>query len=155
MRDLTGRLAIVTGASGGIGVFVAKALASKGMNIVLAARSESALENVAADIRRRVQQLPVHHGVAADEAIGVSGWTCADNAVDGVHDNKRLADDGKDLGGSRRQGRLVVFNVHQFALLLADPEREHAKDAERQAEQAGDDTDEHRIHGSSLCFRNA
>ena len=52
MRDLTGRLAIVTGASGGIGVFVAKALASKGMNIVLAARSESALENVAADIRR-------------------------------------------------------------------------------------------------------
>ncbi len=52
MRDLTGRLAVVTGASGGIGVYVAKALASKGMNLVLAARSESALQEVAADIRR-------------------------------------------------------------------------------------------------------
>lgn len=52
MRDLTGRTAIVTGASGGIGVFVARALASQGMDVVLAARSEKALQEVAEEIRR-------------------------------------------------------------------------------------------------------
>jgi short-subunit dehydrogenase len=60
MRNLAGRLAIVTGASGGIGVFVAKALAANSMNLVLAARSEKALEGVAQDIRRMgVQALAV------------------------------------------------------------------------------------------------
>ncbi len=52
MRDLAGRCAIVTGASGGIGLFVARALASQGMNLVLAARSETALKNVADGIRQ-------------------------------------------------------------------------------------------------------
>lgn len=52
MRDLSGRTAIVTGASGGIGVFVARALAAQGMDVVLAARSEEALGKVAEDIRQ-------------------------------------------------------------------------------------------------------
>jgi short-subunit dehydrogenase len=45
--------AIVTGASHGIGPFIVRALAKEGMNLVLAARSESELEQVAtaADIR--------------------------------------------------------------------------------------------------------
>src|SRR5260370_6243364 len=45
--------AIVTGASHGIGPFIARALAKEGMNLVLAARSEQELEQVAtaADIR--------------------------------------------------------------------------------------------------------
>lgn len=52
MRDFAGRTAIVTGASSGIGLFVARALASQGMAVVLAARSESALEEVAEEIRQ-------------------------------------------------------------------------------------------------------
>src|SRR2546427_11354143 len=45
--------AIVTGASHGIGLFIVRALAKEGMNLVLAARSEQELEQVAtaADIR--------------------------------------------------------------------------------------------------------
>ncbi len=47
------RTAIVTGASHGIGPFIVRALAKEGMNLVLAARSENELEQVAtaADIR--------------------------------------------------------------------------------------------------------
>ena len=51
MKDLKGRCAIVTGASAGLGVHVAKALAREGMNVVLAARSADALEAVAAECR--------------------------------------------------------------------------------------------------------
>src|SRR5688572_4599046 len=75
MRNLTGRTAVVTGASGGIGVFVAKALAAKGMNLVLAARSEQALEEVAKDIRRpgvRAIAVPCDVAVNADRERLVS-----------------------------------------------------------------------------------
>ena len=51
MKDLRGRNAIVTGASAGLGVRVARALAREGMNLVLAARSTEALEQVAAELR--------------------------------------------------------------------------------------------------------
>lgn len=46
MRNLHDRTAIVTGASGGIGLFIARELATAGMRVVLAARSQAALEAV-------------------------------------------------------------------------------------------------------------
>ena len=52
MKDLRGRNAIVTGASAGLGVHVARALAREGMNLVLVARSVEALEQVAAEMHR-------------------------------------------------------------------------------------------------------
>ncbi len=48
--DLTGRVAIVTGASGGLGVQMAKALASQGANIVVMARRQQQIDEVAAQI---------------------------------------------------------------------------------------------------------
>ncbi len=69
MRNLAGRCAIVTGASGGIGVFVARALAREGMDIALAARSEAALETVAEEIRgmgRRALAIPADVARPAD-----------------------------------------------------------------------------------------
>lgn len=48
--DLTGRTALVTGASSGLGVTFARALAAAGANVVLAARRTDRLEQVAADI---------------------------------------------------------------------------------------------------------
>ena len=50
MRNLKGRTAVVTGASKGIGVYIARALAAKGMNLVLAARSQTELEAVKAEV---------------------------------------------------------------------------------------------------------
>ena len=51
MFQLEGKTALVTGASRGIGREIAKTLASRGANVVLAARTESALEEVATQIR--------------------------------------------------------------------------------------------------------
>jgi NAD(P)-dependent dehydrogenase (short-subunit alcohol dehydrogenase family) len=48
--DLTGRTAIVTGASAGLGVTFAEALASNGANVVLAARRLERLQEVAATL---------------------------------------------------------------------------------------------------------
>jgi short-subunit dehydrogenase len=52
MKDIRGRTALVTGASRGIGLVVAKVLAREGMNIALAARSPEQLEELAAELRR-------------------------------------------------------------------------------------------------------
>lgn len=50
MFDLTGKTALVTGASGGIGSAVAKALAAHGATVALSGTRENALRAVAADI---------------------------------------------------------------------------------------------------------
>ena len=49
--DLKGRVAIVTGCSTGLGVQMAKALASAGCNIVALARRQNMIDEVAAEIR--------------------------------------------------------------------------------------------------------
>src|SRR5262245_52374100 len=48
--DLTGRVALVTGAGRGLGRAMAIALASVGANVVLASRTTSELESAAADV---------------------------------------------------------------------------------------------------------
>lgn len=50
MRDISGRVAVVTGASSGIGAAIARALAGAGVKTVLAARSIDKLEAVAREI---------------------------------------------------------------------------------------------------------
>jgi len=50
-RPLAGRVGVVTGASSGIGAATAKALASAGMTVVLGARREARLRQVADEIR--------------------------------------------------------------------------------------------------------
>lgn len=49
-RELTGKRAIVTGASGGIGRAVASALAKEGASVALASRNEAALNELAREI---------------------------------------------------------------------------------------------------------
>lgn len=48
--DLTGKVAIVTGASSGLGVEFAKALANQGANLALVARREEKLKEVRKEI---------------------------------------------------------------------------------------------------------
>ncbi|MFA6264096.1 MAG: SDR family oxidoreductase [Pseudolabrys sp.] len=56
---LTGKSAIVTGASRGLGAAIAESLAREGMRLFLIARDKTNLDQVAADISRR-------HGVGVD-----------------------------------------------------------------------------------------
>ena len=59
--DLTGQTAVVTGASTGLGLQMAKAFASQGANVVLLARRLNLLEENAAAIKQEfgVQALPL------------------------------------------------------------------------------------------------
>ncbi len=54
MFDLTGKTALVTGATGGIGGAIAKALHEQGAHVVLSGTRESALSELAAQFGERV-----------------------------------------------------------------------------------------------------
>ena len=54
MKELKGRVAVVTGASRGIGRHIALALGREGAKLVLVARSVDALHEVAEDLRARL-----------------------------------------------------------------------------------------------------
>jgi len=64
MFDLSGMTALVTGASGGIGSAIAKALAAQGAKVALSGTREDALKAVAADIGGDVVILPCNLGDA-------------------------------------------------------------------------------------------
>ena len=51
METLSGRAALITGASRGLGRFMARALAEEGMSLALAARSEAGLREAAEELR--------------------------------------------------------------------------------------------------------
>ena len=66
--DLTGKVAIVTGASRGIGAAIAAALAEAGASVVLASRKQESVEAVAAQIRAQggtATAITAHTGDAA------------------------------------------------------------------------------------------
>jgi short-subunit dehydrogenase len=68
MKDLRGATAVVTGASRGLGVHIAKALAAEGINVALAARSESELaaaRDVIAGLGVKTAAIPTDVSVAA------------------------------------------------------------------------------------------
>lgn len=62
--DLTGQTALITGCSTGLGVQMAKALASQGANIAAIARRQNLLDEVAADITKEFGVKAV--GIACD-----------------------------------------------------------------------------------------
>src|SRR5678816_2406664 len=85
MRTLTTRTAVLTGASRGLGPYMARALAAEGMNLVLAARTADALEEVATEIRARGRRaLPVACDVvsAGDRQKLVDAATAEFGAID-------------------------------------------------------------------------
>ena len=69
--DLSGRVAIVTGCSTGLGVQMARALASAGCNIVPIARRLEKLEEVAAMLREEfhVEALPLRCDITSTEMV--------------------------------------------------------------------------------------
>jgi len=70
MMTLEGRVALVTGASGGIGAGLAVMLAGEGARVVMAARRKAALEQVATDIRRSGgRALPIVTDLARDDSL--------------------------------------------------------------------------------------
>ncbi|WP_217995849.1 oxidoreductase [Kribbia dieselivorans] len=54
--DLTGRVAVVTGANGGLGLQTTRVLAAKGAHVVMAARNEGKTERAVEEVRRETPQ---------------------------------------------------------------------------------------------------
>ena len=69
--ELSGKAAIVTGGSRGIGKAVARELASEGVDVVIAARGREALEETAAELARETGRrvLPVPADTGSDESV--------------------------------------------------------------------------------------
>src|SRR6266849_2256343 len=59
MKELEGRVAVVTGASRGLGSYIAWTLFDHGMNVVLAARDGASLEQVRGKMRSAKRTLAV------------------------------------------------------------------------------------------------
>ena len=70
--DLSGKTALVTGASTGIGEAIADALAAEGVRVAMVARGEDTLRAAAAGIaeRRGVPTLPIAADLSSLEAVG-------------------------------------------------------------------------------------
>lgn len=77
MFDLTGKTALVTGATGGIGGAIAKALHAQGAHVVLSGTRQDALDALAAELGSRVSTVACNLGDAAQ----VDGLVAAAEAV--------------------------------------------------------------------------
>jgi 3-oxoacyl-[acyl-carrier protein] reductase len=62
MFDLTGKMALVTGATGGIGGSIARALHRQGATVALSGTREDVLQQVAGELAERVHVLPCNLG---------------------------------------------------------------------------------------------
>ena len=68
--DLTGKVAVITGASRGIGAAIAHAYARAGASVVLASRKQADLDEVAAEITAEGgRALPIAAHTGSDEAV--------------------------------------------------------------------------------------
>jgi 3-oxoacyl-[acyl-carrier protein] reductase len=97
MFDLSGKTALVTGASGGIGAAIARALHGQGAVVAISGTRREALDALAAELVDRVHVLPADLAVpeAAAELIAA-----AEAAMGGVHilvNNAGLTKDGLAL----------------------------------------------------------
>ncbi len=108
MFDLTGRKALVTGASGGIGGAIARALHERGATVALSGTREDALASVAADLGERVEICPADLSdpdsvdqlvPQAEEAMG---------GIDILVNNAGLTRDGLSMRMSDADWDLVI-----------------------------------------------
>jgi len=93
MFDLSGKCALVTGASGGIGRAIAVALHAQGATVALSGTREEALEKLAAELGSRAHVTPANLGEAAAADQLVKDADAAMGGVDILINNAGLTRD--------------------------------------------------------------
>lgn len=109
MADLTGKIAVVTGASAGIGAAIARSLAQAGASLVLAARRQARLEALAAELG----------GDAAFLAIDMALDDAPDRLFGFVADRFGGADILVNNAGVLRPGTFESFDLADLRPLIA------------------------------------
>ena len=97
MFDLTGKTALVTGASGGIGAQIARALHERGAVVALSGTRREALDALAAELGERAHVLPADLAVAEAAAELIGAAESAMGRVDILVNNAGLTKDGLAL----------------------------------------------------------
>lgn len=113
-RSLEGRVALVTGASRGIGEATSHALAEKGADVALLARSDDILSEVAADLEGKygVQTLPLPTNVRSHAEVTAAVEDTVDQfgGLDIVVNNAGITGDGFD----DRMEEASIENFHRL-----------------------------------------
>jgi 3-oxoacyl-[acyl-carrier protein] reductase len=94
MFSLTGKTALITGASGGIGAAIAKALHDAGATIAISGTRVEALEKVKAEVGERVHILPCNLSSAEDVEKLVPAAEAAMGGLDILVNNAGITKDG-------------------------------------------------------------
>ncbi len=108
-----GEWAVITGASAGLGVEFARAMAREGMSCVLAARREDRLNDLAAELekRHRVETRVVAVDLAKAEGADLLAEACADLEIGVLVNNAGLGYSGRfDKQDADRLRDLVMVN---------------------------------------------
>src|SRR3954462_9146716 len=106
--DVTGRSALVTGASGGIGAAIARALHAQGAKVALSGTKVEALEVLAAELGERAFVTPANlSDTAATEAL-IKNAEAALGQIDILVNNAGLTRDGLALRMKDEDWQLVL-----------------------------------------------
>ncbi len=108
MFDLTGKTALVTGASGGIGAAIARALHQAGATVGLSGTRVEPLEALAADLGGRVAVLPCNLSVAEEVEGLVKRAAEALGSVDILVNNAGITRDGLVMRMSDADWQAVI-----------------------------------------------
>jgi len=97
MFDLTGKIALVTGASGGIGGAIARRLHGQGATVVLSGTRAEALQALAGELGQRAQVVTCNLGDAAETDALIGKVEAAAGQLDILVNNAGLTRDGLAL----------------------------------------------------------
>ena len=97
MFNLTGKTALVTGATGGIGGAIAKALHAQGATVGISGRNEAKLKELAAELGERVRVLPADLGDVSQIDSLVKAATEAMGSINILVNNAGLTKDNLSL----------------------------------------------------------
>ncbi|MFQ5462638.1 MAG: 3-oxoacyl-[acyl-carrier-protein] reductase [Phycisphaerae bacterium] len=106
---MTGKIALVTGASQGIGRGICLKLAQRGATVVACARNASALEELAAEAKSR----EIEGGIVA-QRLDVTDRTAVDAVVESVVETHGRLDILVNNAGITRDGLLMNMDDDQF-----------------------------------------
>jgi 3-oxoacyl-[acyl-carrier protein] reductase len=110
MFDLSGRMALVTGASGGLGGAISRALHARGAKVVLSGTRRELLESLARDLGERASVVPCD----LSDSMAVDGLVAAAEAAAGAPLDILVAN-----AGITRDGLLLRMKDQDWASVMS------------------------------------